>query len=55
MKYLYANGCSFVWGDEIDGPEENRWSRIFSERYNVEEINESENGSSNNRIYRTTF
>lgn len=54
MKYLYSNGCSFVYGDEIDHPHENRWSRIFSEKYNVKEINESENGSSNNRIYRTT-
>ena len=60
MKYLYANGCSFVYGDELSNPNDNewlekkRWSRIFSEKYNVKEINESENGSSNNRIYRTT-
>ena len=54
MKYLYANGCSFVYGDEIDDPEESRWSRLFSDKYGAEEINESENGSSNNRIYRTT-
>ena len=60
MKYLYTNGCSFVYGDELSNPNDNewlekkRWSRIFSEKYNVKEINESENGSSNNRIYRTT-
>ena len=54
MKYLYSNGCSFVYGDEIDHPHENRWSRIFSDKCGVEDINEAENGSSNNRIYRTT-
>jgi len=60
MKYLYANGCSFVWGDELQNendPEwahKKRWSRVFSDKCGVEEINESENGSSNNRIYRTT-
>ncbi len=60
MKYLYANGCSFVYGDELSNPndsewlEKKRWSRIFSDKYGVEEINESKNGSSNNRIYRTT-
>ena len=60
MKYLYTNGCSFVYGDELSNPNDNewlekkRWSRIFSEKYNVIEINESENGSSNYRIYRTT-
>ena len=60
MKYLYANGCSFVYGDELSNPDDNewmekkRWSRIFSDKYGVEEINESKNGSSNDRIYRKT-
>ncbi len=59
-KFLYANGCSFVYGDELishDRQPKNeqwRWSRKFSEDYGFEEINQSCNGSSNDRIYRTT-
>ena len=60
MKYLYTNGCSFVWGDEIQNPNDSnwqfthRWSKILSDKMGVEEINHAQNGSSNNRIYRTT-
>ena len=41
-KTLYANGCSFVWGDELYTNDngwkelknkEQRWSRKFSESY----------------------
>ena len=62
-KTLYANGCSFVWGDELYSDnkgwkelknKEQRWSRKFSESYEFNEVNESLNGSSNDRIFRTT-
>ena len=60
MKYLYTNGCSFVYGDELQNPNDgnwqfdHRWSKILSAKMGVEEINQAQNGSSNNRIYRTT-
>ena len=25
MKYLYTNGCSFVYGDELSNPNDNEW------------------------------
>ena len=52
-----------MWGDELYSDnkgwkelknKEQRWSRKFSESYEFNEVNESLNGSSNDRIFRTT-
>ena len=63
IKYLVVNGCSFSEGacmypnlKEIqDKKYENRFSKNLSEKLNCEEINISQSGGSNDRIFRTTF
>ena len=63
IKYLVVNGCSFSEGacmypnlKEIqDKKYENRFSKKLSEKLNCEEINISQSGGSNDRIFRTTF
>jgi|TARA_Y100000310_G_scaffold1143_1_gene1644 hypothetical protein len=54
MKYLYANGCSFVYGAELKYPERDRWSKKLSDRFELKELNYAKNGSSNKRILRKT-
>lgn len=54
IKTLYTNGCSFTWGDELSN-RELRYSRLLSEKLQVNLIDDSMCGSSNDRILRTTF
>jgi len=63
-KYLVVNGCSFVHGDRIYSGEEHRegnfinekrFSKLLSDKLECEEVNLSITGSSNDRIFRTTF
>ena len=55
MKTLYANGCSWVEGDELSNPTKERFSRLISNDLNLEEINESISGCSNETIIVNTM
>ena len=54
-KYLLANGCSFVKGDELKNESEERFSKLLSNRFGCEEINFGTSGGSNGETFRTTF
>jgi len=67
-KLLYANGDSFVFGQELGGPRtdedfysfsdyqrDNCWAGIISRKLNVDYINKSMPGGSNQRVYRTVM
>ena len=54
MRALF-NGCSFVWGDELKDPMNSRFSKLLSDKINMQEINLSLKGGSNDRIFRTTM
>ncbi len=55
IKYLYTNGCSYTEGCGLDNPEKERYSKFLADKFNAEDINQSEGGCSNQRISRTTF
>lgn len=68
IKHLYANGDSFVFGQELDGPRgphnfydftpyqrKHCWTGIIADRMGVEYTNEAMPGGSNQRMYRTTL
>ena len=52
---LYTNGCSFVWGDELEDRGNEAFPFLLKDRLGCELINESRRGSSNQRILRTTL
>jgi len=49
MKIVFA-GCSFTWGDELENPEEQRFSRLVCNKLEAEEYNVSCCGWSNDLI-----
>jgi len=51
---LFFNGCSNTWGGELEDLND-RFSKIVSDHYGVEEVNESACGISNDRITCTTI
>ncbi len=51
---LLTNGCSFTWGAELDD-RELRFGRLLSNKIDCDLIDISKNGSSNERILRTTL
>ena len=58
-KYLFTNGDSWTWGqglqeDQPDFQPHGHWPEVLGERLNLEVINIAENGSSNERICRST-
>ena len=55
MAKFYFNGCSHTYGDELVDPKKSRWSRVVCDHFDAEEINVSEGGSSNDRIFRMLF
>lgn len=68
IKFLYTNGDSFAFGQELDGPRTSErfyefseyqrrhcYSGIIADRLNLEYMNEALPGGSNQRIYRTTL
>ncbi len=66
MKTLYANGCSYVYGDGCqDNPglsdvvcerwSEYAWPKFLAERLNAACVNDAIGGGSNARIVRTTI
>lgn len=55
MKTALFNGCSFVWGDELQDPYSSRFSKLISDELKLNEVNLSIRGASNDRIFRTTM
>jgi hypothetical protein len=51
---LLVNGCSFSYGDELQNPEEERYSTHLGKLLDIDVINKAWPGSSNERIWRTT-
>ena len=51
---LYTNGCSFTWGDELSN-RDSRYASLLANKLNCKLVDLSMNGSSNERILRTTF
>ncbi|MAG02122.1 hypothetical protein CMI42_02190 [Candidatus Pacearchaeota archaeon] len=54
-KYLVVNGCSFAKGQGCKNVEEERFSKLLSDKLKCEEINIAKGGGSNDRAFRTTF
>ena len=54
-KYLYANGCSWVDGDELQDRTQQRFSKLLCNDLNLEEINEAVAGCSNETIIKNTM
>lgn len=52
---LYTNGCSFVWGDELKDRENEAFPFLLEKKINCQLIDDSECGSDNQRILRTTL
>jgi hypothetical protein len=55
LKYLYANGDSWTFGKNNYVREEERWSKLLSDKLGLTEINESSPGNGNDRMVRTTL
>ena len=55
IKYVYSNGCSYTEGCGLDNPEKERYSKFLADKFNAEDINQSEGGCGNQRICRITF
>ena len=55
IKYLYTNGCSYSAGHGLENEVEERYSKFLADKFGAEDINESEGGGSNQRIFRTTY
>jgi hypothetical protein len=58
MKYLYVNGDSYTYGmddKKFGTPIQNRWSTLVANEFNLVEVNDSENGSSNEEIVDRTL
>ena len=54
MKILFT-GCSSTWGDELEDRLNQRYSKIVSDHYNIEEHNIALCGISNDAIIRNTI
>ena len=52
---LYTNGCSWVWGDELKDRENEAFPFLLQKKLNCQLIDDSECGSDNQRILRTTL
>ena len=55
MMSLCFSGCSITWGAELENPEEDRYSRIVSNHYDISDNNISICGASNDDIVRRTI
>ena len=53
-KTLFANGDSFIFGDELDNPSKDVWVTKLGNRLNMDVVNLGESGGGNQRIMRTT-
>ena len=54
IKNIYVNGDSFAWGYELEHNTDERFSRLVSNHFNVNEINDSKCGIPNGHIFSTT-
>ena len=54
IKSIYVNGDSFAWGAELDDNINERFSKLVSNHFSIEEINESECGIANGDIFYRT-
>lgn len=59
---LYANGCSFVWGDELEGCYDNppthqhlTFVSHIAKKLGIEYVNQGSCGASNHKIFRDTM
>tara|TARA_R100000030_G_scaffold8859_1_gene6104 strand:+ start:3589 stop:4263 length:675 start_codon:yes stop_codon:yes gene_type:complete len=52
---LYTNGCSFVWGDELRDRKNEAFPFLLQKKFNCQLIDDSQCGSNNQRILRTTL
>lgn len=52
---ILINGCSYTFGDELESPFEQRWSKYLEDTLNVEVVNIANCGASNPQIFRTTM
>lgn len=52
---LLVNGCSYTYGDELDNPEQERWSHFLGNLRSTEVVNIAKPGSSNSKIFRDTL
>ena len=59
---LYANGCSFVWGDELEGCYDNppthqhlTFVSHIAKKLGIEYVNQGACGASNHKIFRDTI
>jgi len=51
---IYANGCSFTYGDELTDPKNDAWPAVLAKKSSSSLVNDSERGGSNQRtLYRT--
>lgn len=51
---IYANGCSFTYGDELSNPAESAWPILLADKLSGDIVNDAVSGGSNYRtIYRT--
>ena len=55
MRTLYANGCSFTLGDELNHPEVERFPSIIAHTRNMFVTNEARCGAGNEEICRKTM
>ena len=54
MKILF-HGCSITWGDELEDRENERYSKLVSDKFDTKENNIALCGNSNDRIVRETI
>lgn len=51
---IYVNGCSFVYGDELDDRANQSWPALLGQKFNATVVNDAMLGGSNARtVYRT--
>tara|TARA_R110000772_G_scaffold107704_1_gene210289 strand:- start:10307 stop:11110 length:804 start_codon:yes stop_codon:yes gene_type:complete len=54
-NFLLTNGCSFCLGDELTDPKNQHYSKFLAEHLDADYECIAANGSSNDRIFRTTL
>ena len=55
IKMLYANGCSWTAGADLEDPSNTAWPILLSKKMEVDVFNAGLGGGSNDRILRTTI
>ena len=55
IKHIYTNGCSYTAGYGLENEVEERYSKLLADKFGAKDINQSEGGCSNQRIFRITL